>query len=101
MIDQGNKVAVVMQLVQIYLELAYKNSQVIQNTVVGGVMKCQGPNCDSKHLNPLRIIKNVLNISQYIDYMQIGCSNVLLLPIYSPTSRKFAKVFNLQLFERD
>ena len=45
-------------------------------TVVDGGMEIKGSERESKHLNPIWIIKDSHSIPHYHDYMQIGRTNL-------------------------
>ena len=47
-----------------------------QATVVDGGMEIKGSERESKHLNPIWIIKDSHSIPHYHDYMQIGRTNL-------------------------
>ena len=48
----------------------------LRNTVVDGGMEIKGSERESKHLNPIWIIKDSHSIPHYHDYMQIGRTNL-------------------------
>ena len=54
----------------------YKGLRVWRCTVVDGGMEIKGSECESKHLNPIWIIKDSHSIPHYHDYMQIGRTNL-------------------------